>query len=121
MRLRSGGTTLSSKCPEKWLGDRKMLTSNYSIKAVKNTVPKERLLVVKLEDGLGWEQICPFLGVPITEEKYPRGNEVDKFQGLAEDYFKKRTRAAMLNLGALLVPVLGVSGYLGWKYFGKWA
>jgi hypothetical protein len=98
-----------------------MLICNYSIRAVKNTVPKERLLVIKLEDGLGWEQICPFLDMPIPEEKYPRGNEVDKFQGLVEDYFKKRTRAAMRNLGAIIVPVLGLSGYLGWKYFGKLA
>jgi hypothetical protein len=97
-----------------------VLTRNYSIKAVKNTVPKERLLVVKLEDGLGWEQICPFLGVPIPEEEYPRGNDVDNFQAMAQDYFKVRTRAAMLRFGALVVPALGVSGYLGWKYFGKW-
>ncbi|RLL97443.1 hypothetical protein CFD26_107077 [Aspergillus turcosus] len=104
-------------------GNEAALRRNYVeyIKAVKNTVPNERLLVVKLEDGLGWEQICPFLGVPIPEEKYPRGNEVDNFQGMADDYFKKRTRAAMFNLGALLVPVLAVSGYLGWKYFGKLA
>ncbi|GFF92173.1 hypothetical protein IFM60648_09656 [Aspergillus lentulus] len=104
-------------------GNEAALTRNYVeyIKAVKNTVPKERLLVVKLEDGLGWEQICPFLDVPIPEEKYPRGNDVDNFKAMAEGYFKERTRAAMLRLGALLVPGLGVSSYLGWKYFGKLA
>ncbi|KAF4178952.1 hypothetical protein CNMCM8927_002002 [Aspergillus lentulus] len=90
------------------LGNEAALTRNYVeyIKAVKNTVPKERLLVVKLEDGLGWEQICPFLDVPIPEEKYPRGNDVDNFKAMAEGYFKERTRAAMLRLGALLVPAL---------------
>jgi hypothetical protein len=104
-------------------GNEAALRRNYVeyIKAVKNTVPKERLLVVRLEDGLGWEQICPFLDVPIPEEKYPSGNDVDNFQAMAEGYFKERTRAAMLRLGTLLVPALGVSGYLGWKYFGKLA
>ncbi|EAW20279.1 uncharacterized protein NFIA_099130 [Aspergillus fischeri NRRL 181] len=104
-------------------GNEAALRRNYVeyIKAVKNTVPKDRLLVVKLEDGLGWEQICPFLGVPIPEEKYPGGNDADNFKGLVEEYFNERTRAAMLRLGALLVPALGVSGYLGWKYFGKLA
>ncbi|GIK07270.1 hypothetical protein Aspvir_002928 [Aspergillus viridinutans] len=104
-------------------GNEAALRRNYVeyIKAVKNTVPKERLLVVKLEDGLGWEQICPFLGVPIPEEEYPRGNDVENFKALAQGYLKERSRAAMLRLGALLVPALGVSGYLGWKYFGKLA
>ncbi|KAF4275905.1 hypothetical protein CNMCM8812_007699 [Aspergillus fumigatus] len=42
-------------------GNEAALRRNYVeyIKAVKNTVPKDRLLVIKLEDGLGWEQICP--------------------------------------------------------------
>ncbi|GIC92858.1 uncharacterized protein Aud_009333 [Aspergillus udagawae] len=103
-------------------GNEAALRRNYVeyIKAVKNTVPKERLLVVKLEDGLGWEQICPFLAVPIPEEEYPRGNDVNSFQAMAQGYFKVRTRAAMLRLGALLMPALAVSGYLGWKYFRKW-
>ncbi|KAF7181865.1 hypothetical protein CNMCM7691_001162 [Aspergillus felis] len=102
-------------------GNEAALRRNYIeyIKAVKNTVPKERLLVIKLEDGLGWEQICRFLGVSIPEEKYPLRNDVGNFQAMAGAYFKERTRAAMLRLGALLVPALGVSGYLGWKYFVK--
>ncbi|KAM0093360.1 hypothetical protein ACP6JD_003125 [Aspergillus fumigatus] len=81
-------------------GNEAALRRNYVeyIKAVKNTVPKDRLLVIKLEDGLGWEQICPFLGVPIPEEKYPRGNDADNFKGLVENYFRERTRAAMVRI-----------------------
>lgn len=120
MRRLSGGITLSSKRPEIRV-DGGVLTCNCSIKAVKNTVPKDRLLVIKLEDGLGWDQICPFLGVPIPEEKYPRGNDAGNFKGLVENYFRERTRAAMVRLGVLLVPAFGVTGYLGWKYFGKLA
>ncbi|GFF42017.1 hypothetical protein IFM51744_05002 [Aspergillus udagawae] len=84
-----------------------------------NEAALRRNYVEYFEDGLGWEQICPFLGVSIPEEEYPRGNDVDNFQAMAQGYFKARTRAAMLRLGALLVPAFGVSGYLGWKYFVK--
>ncbi|KAH1917811.1 hypothetical protein KXW47_001000, partial [Aspergillus fumigatus] len=89
-------------------GNEAALRRNYVeyIKAVKNTVPKDRLLVIKLEDGLGWEQICPFLGVPIPEEKYPRGNDADNFKGLVENYFRERTRAAMVRGPILIIPSL---------------
>ncbi|KAJ8205217.1 hypothetical protein LV164_005625 [Aspergillus fumigatus] len=89
-------------------GNEAALRRNYVeyIKAVKNTVPKDHLLVIKLEDGLGWEQICPFLGVPIPEEKYPRGNDADNFKGLVENYFRERTRAAMVRGPILIIPSL---------------
>ncbi|KNG89360.1 hypothetical protein ANOM_002662 [Aspergillus nomiae NRRL 13137] len=78
------------------------LYKNYVeyIRTIKETLPSDRLLVVKLEDGLGWEQICPFLDLPIPEEKYPRGNEPDKFHRIVADYMEPRVKAAMLNLGA---------------------
>jgi hypothetical protein len=41
--------------------------------------PPEKLLVVKLEDGLGWDQICLFLGEKIPDEAYPAGNDPDEF------------------------------------------
>lgn len=63
----------------------------------------------------------PVLGCAHSQEKYPRGNDADNFKGLVENYFRERTRAAMVRLGVLLVPALGVTGYLGWKYFGKLA
>ncbi|KAH3223903.1 hypothetical protein KXV81_000845 [Aspergillus fumigatus] len=89
-------------------GNEAALRRNYVeyIKAVKNTVPKDRLLVIKLEDGLGWDQICPFLGVPIPEEKYPRGNDAGNFKGLVENYFRERTRAAMVRGPILIIPSL---------------
>ncbi|KAE8374384.1 hypothetical protein BDV26DRAFT_270104 [Aspergillus bertholletiae] len=95
------------------------LYKNYVeyIQTIKKTIPQERLLVVKLEDGLGWEQICPFLDQPIPKEKYPRGNEPDTFHKIVGGYLEPRVRAAMLNLGAVVTATAGVAGYLGWRYY----
>jgi hypothetical protein len=38
---------------------------------VMNTVPAERLLVMDIPSGDGWEQLCPFLGVPIPPMPFP--------------------------------------------------
>ncbi|GKZ35039.1 hypothetical protein AbraIFM66950_005479 [Aspergillus brasiliensis] len=95
------------------------LRKNYVeyIQEVKKTLPKDRLLVVKLEDGLGWDEICPFLDVPIPEEKYPRGNEPDKFHKIIEDYLGPKLKAAMISLGTSVATVAGIGGYLGWRYY----
>ncbi|KAB8231648.1 uncharacterized protein BDW43DRAFT_320670 [Aspergillus alliaceus] len=95
------------------------LRRNYVeyIRDIKAALPKDRLLVITLEDGLDWEQICPFLDVPIPKEKYPRGNEPDKFHRIIEDYVGPRVKAAMLNLGALATAIVGITGYLGWRYY----
>ncbi|HTA28089.1 MAG TPA: sulfotransferase [Bacteroidia bacterium] len=41
------------------------------------TVPKERLLVFKVQDG--WEPLCKFLNVPIPNTPFPRSNSKDEF------------------------------------------
>jgi hypothetical protein len=38
---------------------------------VLRTVPPERLLVMDITSGEGWEQLCPFLGVPIPPVPFP--------------------------------------------------
>lgn len=81
---------------------------------VKKTLPKDRLLAVKLEDGLGWEQICPFLGLPIPDMQYPRGNEPGEFQAIVEGWMRPWIHVAAGNLAAVMVPVLVVVGYLSW-------
>ncbi|RAL05402.1 uncharacterized protein BO80DRAFT_461268 [Aspergillus ibericus CBS 121593] len=93
------------------------LRKNYVeyIRTVKQTLPEDRLLVVRLEDGLGWEQICPFLDVPIPEQKYPRGNEPNVFHKIVEKYLDPRVKAAMINLGTTVAAVAGIGGYLAWK------
>ncbi|PWY95406.1 hypothetical protein BO94DRAFT_508678 [Aspergillus sclerotioniger CBS 115572] len=95
------------------------LRKNYVeyIRTAKETLPKDRLLVVRLEDGLGWDQICPFLDVEIPEQKYPRGNEPDTFHKIVEKYVEPRVKAAMVNLGTTVAAIAGIGGYLAWKYY----
>ncbi|KAE8368004.1 hypothetical protein BDV27DRAFT_142384 [Aspergillus caelatus] len=93
------------------------LRRNYVeyIQSAKSMLPKETHLLIKLEEGLGWEQICPFLDLPNPDEKYPRGNEPEKFQKLLEDTLKPRVQRAALKVGALAVTALGIIGYAGWR------
>ena len=49
-----------------------------NVKAVKATVPPERLLVHGLGDG--WEPLCAFLGVPVPTQPYPSRNSAGEFQ-----------------------------------------
>ncbi|KAI9262270.1 P-loop containing nucleoside triphosphate hydrolase protein [Phascolomyces articulosus] len=43
-------------------------------KWVMENVPKERLLVLDLNEGITWEKICPFLDKPIPSQPYPHAN-----------------------------------------------
>ncbi|KAF9893853.1 hypothetical protein FE257_010023 [Aspergillus nanangensis] len=94
------------------------LRKNYIeyIHAVKETLPQDRTLVIKLEDGLGWAQICPFLEMDIPDQPYPQANVQEKFQAIIGDFMRPRVMAAMVRLGVVVAPTLGVAGYLGWKY-----
>ena len=49
-----------------------------NVKAVRATVPKERLLVHELGDG--WEPLCAHLGVPVPTQPYPSRNTASDFQ-----------------------------------------
>lgn len=95
---------------------KKTLTGGNSINMVKKTIPADRLCIIRLEDGLDWEQICPFLGVPIPKEEYPRGNEPEKFKALMMGWISPRMKSAMLRLGAVVVPTVGVLAWAGMKY-----
>ncbi|KAJ5379551.1 hypothetical protein N7509_012670 [Penicillium cosmopolitanum] len=86
------------------------------INMVKETVPADQLCVIRLEDGLDWSKICPFLGVPVPKEEYPDRNEPEKFQAMVQEKLQPHVTAAFLKLGAFVVPVLGVVGWMGMKY-----
>ncbi|KAF9889600.1 hypothetical protein FE257_007108 [Aspergillus nanangensis] len=95
------------------------LRKNYVeyIRSVKEILPKDRSLFIKLEEGLGWEQICPFLDVPIPDQEYPRGNEPEKFEKVAKFFLEPWMRDAAFKVGAVVVSAIGTAGYLGWKYY----
>lgn len=89
------------------------LTWIYRTQQVKRLVPKEKLGYFTLEDGFGWEQICPHLGKPIPEQRYPRGNAPKEFEALTMRLlgpsFKK---AAAIVITTVLVPIIGFSAYI---------
>ncbi|KAI1318219.1 hypothetical protein F5Y16DRAFT_392159 [Xylariaceae sp. FL0255] len=78
----------------------------------KALVPKDRLLVCKLEDGFGWEQICPFLGHPIPEQRYPRGNAPEEFKRMAAEVLEPgMKKAGAIALSSILIPLASVGAW----------
>ena len=51
----------------------------------------DRLLVYEL--GSGWDPLCDFLGVPVPEEDYPRGNDAAAFHARDKELTAKRKAA----------------------------
>ncbi|KAJ8119944.1 hypothetical protein ONZ43_g3220 [Nemania bipapillata] len=79
-------------------------------KTAKALTPKDHLLVAKLEDGFGWEQICPFLGHQIPEARYPRGNAPQEFHKMGNEILGPRIRrAGLMAVSAAVVPILSIS------------
>lgn len=73
---------------------------------------KEKLLVAKLEDGFGWEQICPFLGLDIPSTPYPRGNAPAQFEQLGKQVLGPGIRkVGILIVSVILVPVVGIGAW----------
>jgi hypothetical protein len=42
--------------------------------SVRLSVPQERLLVINVCQGEGWEKLCPFVGKPIPDVPFPHSN-----------------------------------------------
>lgn len=95
------------------------LTLWNSIEEVKKVAPKDRLKVISLEDGLGWEEICPFLEVPIPQETYPRGHVKEEFDTLVYGVLRPKIQAAILRLTTAIVPFVGIGTFYGYKYFRR--
>ncbi|KAI1341189.1 hypothetical protein F5Y15DRAFT_26843 [Xylariaceae sp. FL0016] len=83
----------------------------------KALAPKDRLLVAKLEDGFGWEQICPFLGHDIPEMPYPQGNAPAEFKKMADEILAPRIRkAGLIAVSFILVPVVSIGVWYYMRY-----
>lgn len=92
------------------------LTLFCSIKSVKETISADRLCLIQLEDGLGWETICPFLGLPVPDQAYPDRNEPEKFQVLVEGFITPRINTAIMRFSVVAVSTVGVVGWVAVKY-----
>lgn len=83
---------------------------------VKKSIPADRICVIMLEDGLDWDKICPFLGVPVPEEEYPGRNEPEKFQALLQRFLQPRVVSAAVRLASVTIPAVGVLAWAFVKY-----
>ncbi|KAH8891102.1 hypothetical protein GQ53DRAFT_648852 [Thozetella sp. PMI_491] len=103
-------------------GNREALGRNYTEynQMIKTVVPKERLLVIKLEDGLGWEQICPFLGTAIPDADYPGKNDPAEFEAQLKAFVEPKVRNAILKAGAVAAPIVGGAVWAVLKYSPLW-
>ena len=85
---------------------------------VKNTVPKENLLVWNLKEG--WEPLCKFLDVPIPDVPVPRDNVTgDLAWGKEYFYEDKVTRNAFIYLicnSIMIILAIFLVFYLPFKY-----
>jgi hypothetical protein len=95
------------------------LMRNYEqyIRDVKRVIPPERILVVKLEDGLGWEKICTYLGKEVPKDvPFPRAVE---HEDLKDKWLAPLVRDAMIKLVLTVAfpVVLGVGAW--WRWSGQ--
>jgi hypothetical protein len=72
-------------------------------KSIIKSVPKEKLLVMRLQNG--WKPLCEFLGKPIPEEPFPRVNDSDALdQTVAYVMGKSLLRWIALLITVTVVP-----------------
>lgn len=65
--------------------------------------------MVRLEDGLGWDKLCPFIGKDIPDVPYPRVNDTAEFQRLATMDLFASWKKTGLKMASLIVPLIGAS------------
>lgn len=70
---------------------------------VKKSVPADRLLVIQLEGGLGWDEICPFLGVSVPEESWPARNTPKEFKATVGEFMMPAFKRAILKSGIFVL------------------
>lgn len=72
--------------------------------------------MVRLEDGLGWEQICPFMGIDIPHTPYPRGNIPGEFHKKALAHFYTHWWNGIKSLALVAVPAAAAAA--AWYAYG---
>ncbi|KAK8017970.1 hypothetical protein PG991_007160 [Apiospora marii] len=94
-------------------GFRPALEQSYVeyMKTVHSLVPSERVLVLDLDKGFGWEEICDFLEVEVPEEPYPRSNSMAEFHVAAEMVLAPAVRKTMMLLATSAAAVVGIGAW----------
>ncbi|KAK6224299.1 hypothetical protein QIS74_02626 [Colletotrichum tabaci] len=84
------------------------------MESVKSLVPPERLLVLNLEKGFGWEEICGFLQRDVPDEPYPRINAMADFHVAAEMVVSPAIKKTVRILTSTAVAIAGI-GFWYWQ------
>lgn len=90
--------------------------TSHSLGLAKKYIPADRLHIIKLENGVDWNDICPFLNVPIPGQKYPPPNDPEHFRKMADGFLKPKIHAAIFRLSLVTIPILAGVGWASWTY-----
>ena len=85
-------------------------------------MPPERLLILDLDKGFGFKEICQFLDRPVPNEEYPRSNALSEFNAAAEYILAPATRKVKLISSTAAVGISAIIlGFLlrGHRAFSK--
>ncbi|KAF2970824.1 hypothetical protein GQX73_g2811 [Xylaria multiplex] len=95
---------------------RQALIENYKayIADVKRLVPPEQLTVFNLEDGLGWNELCPVMGVPIPDTPWPSLNTPEEFHSIVGPQVKRAVSRGMASI-ATIVAITAIGAWYGRK------
>ncbi|KAJ8127526.1 hypothetical protein O1611_g6110 [Lasiodiplodia mahajangana] len=90
---------------------RQALIENYKayIAEVKRLVPPKQLKVFRLEDGFGWNELCPCLGVPVPDTPWPSLNTPEEFHSIVKPKIKTAVAKGMTGVTTIIaVAAIGI-------------
>ncbi|KAK7947995.1 uncharacterized protein PG986_008881 [Apiospora aurea] len=97
------------------------LVAHYKeyIAKVKEIVPPAQLKVCRLEDGFGWDEICPYLGVPVpADTEWPSRNQPEEFFTISDKALS--TDHSKLTIAASVLAPLVAVGIWYARTEGRW-
>jgi hypothetical protein len=77
---------------------------------VKAMVPKERLLIMNLNEG--WEPLCNFLDIPVPNEPLPRSNDAEAAERAAREIVGK-----VFRIWVGIITTSGLVAFGAWKFW----
>ena len=89
----------------------RLLITPGSIAMVKRTVPPGQLKVFNLEDGLGWEEICPIVGKQVPKNlEWPGRNTPDEFHQMGRPMYWRALAKTVMGISTIIgtVAVAGI-------------
>lgn len=90
----------------------------HSVANVKATIPPENLLVLNLEKGFGWKDICQFLDKDIPDQPWPDKNQLEAFQAFIDslcDPLIEKAMNRMKIVGSVIATAMALGAWYGLK------